>query len=311
MSQAAGILVFAVALLAMVASMLLWTRARTRERQEEVLLRLRAGADSAALAGIVGEEQRINNPLLRWTCHLVWRTGADTEPAMIARWLIAFALLVPVALILMGWMAGLVTIAIVLVITWAVLSRQAARRRAQIIDQLPDFLETVSRVLSAGNSLEEALIASAQEAQDPLRGLFVSVGRQIRLGASVDNVLSEMADIHRLRDLQVMAMAAAINRRYGGSLRDIFRSMVQAIRSRDMAARELRALTAETRFSAVVLAVIPVGIMLYILARNPEYYGDMWADPGGRAMLIGSALMQVAGVVVIWRMIAGVEDGDA
>ena len=28
-------------------------------------------------------------------------------------------------------------------------------------------------------------------------------------------------------------------------------------------------------------------------------------------MLIGSALLQLAGVVVIWRMIAGVEDGEA
>ncbi|WP_043769066.1 type II secretion system F family protein [Algiphilus aromaticivorans] len=311
MSQIAAILVFALALLTMVVAMLLWTRARTRERQEEVLLRLRAGADAAGLAGIGGEVQRVENPLLRWVCHLVWRTGADTDPGMIARWLIAFVLLVPVAIVLMGWLAGLVAILIVLTITWAVLARQAARRRAQIIDQLPDFLESVSRVLSAGNSLEESLIASAQEAHDPLRGLFVSVGRQIRLGASVDAVLAEMAEIHRLRDLQVMAMAATINRRYGGSLRDIFRSLVQAIRSRDMAARELRALTAETRFSAVVLAVIPVGLMLYILARNPEYYSDMWADSGGRMMLIGSALMQVAGVVVIWRMIAGVQDGEA
>lgn len=311
MNQAAAILVFALALIAVVAAMLLWTQARSRERQEEVLLRLRAGADTSSLAGLGTEAQRIDNPFLRWVAHLVWRTGADTEPGMIARWLIAFALLVPVAIVLMGWLAGLVTIAIVLVVTWAVLARQAARRRAKIIDQLPDFLESVARVLSAGNSLEEALIASAQEAQDPLRGLFVSVGRQIRLGASVDAVLSDMADIHRLRDLQVMAMAASINRRYGGSLRDIFRSLVQAIRSRDMAARELRALTAETRFSAVVLAVIPVGIMLYILALNPEYYGDMWADGGGRMMLIGSALMQVTGVFVIWRMIAGVEDGEA
>lgn len=311
MSQVAAILVFALALLTMVAAMLLWTRARTRERQEDVLLRLRAGADAAGLAGIGGEVQRVENPLLRWVCHLVWRTGADTDPGMVARWLIAFALLLPVAIVLMGWLAGLVTILIVLTITWAVLSRQAARRRAKIIDQLPDFLESVSRVLSAGNSLEESLIASAQEAQDPLRGLFVSVGRQIRLGASVDAVLAEMAEIHRLRDLQVMAMAATINRRYGGSLRDIFRSLVQAIRSRDMAARELRALTAETRFSAVVLAVIPVGIMLYILARNPEYYSDMWADPGGRMMLFISALMQAAGVFVIWRMVASVADGDA
>ncbi|WP_290573792.1 type II secretion system F family protein [Algiphilus sp.] len=310
MEQLAPAGVFLLALTAVFGAMWLWTRARSRERQEDMLMRLRAGED-VALAGGSGEEEHIANPLLRWACHLVWRTGADTEPAMVMRWMIAFALLVPVALVLMGWLAGLVMIGIVLVMTWAVLSRQAAKRRARIIEQLPDFLDNVMRVLSAGNSLEEALIVSSQEASEPLRGLFVSVGRQIRLGASVENVLADMAEIHRIRDLRVMSMAASINRKYGGSLREIFRSLIQAIRSRDMAARELRALTAETRFSAVVLAVIPVGLMLYILASNPGYYSDMWVDTGGRWMLIGSAALQAAGVFVIWRMLASVQDGEA
>lgn len=309
MSLLAALGVFLIALMAVIGAMLLWTRASARERQEDVLMRLRAGGDDLAAPAV--EETRIGNPLLRWACHLVWRTGADTEPTMVARWMMAFALLVPVALVLMGVYAGLVVIGVVLVMTWAFLSRQAARRRAQIIDQLPDFLESVTRVLSAGNSLEESLVSSAQEASEPLRGLFVSIGRQIRLGAPVEGVLADMGEIHRIRDLRVMALAAAINRKYGGSLRDIFRSLVQAIRSRDMAARELRALTAETRFSAIVLAVIPVGLMLYILAMNPEYYGDMWADGGGRLMLLGSAAMQAAGVFVIWRMLAGVQDGEA
>ncbi|MBY8965512.1 type II secretion system F family protein [Algiphilus sp.] len=311
MSQLASIGLFLAAVAAVFGAMLLWTRARTRERQEDVLMRLRAGDDAIIAASGFGEDQTISNPVLRWACHLVWRTGAETEPAMVARWMIAFALLVPIALVLMGVLAGLVAIGIVLVMTWAVLSRQAARQRARIIEQLPDFLESVARVLSAGNSLEEALISAAQESNEPLRGLFVSVGRQVRLGASVEGVLADMADIHRIRDLRVMAMAASINRKYGGSLREIFRSLVQAIRSRDMAARELRALTAETRFSAVVLAVIPVGLMLYILARNPEYYTTMWTDTGGRYMLIGSALLQAAGVFVIWRMLSRVQEGDA
>ncbi|MHA7835082.1 MAG: type II secretion system F family protein [Algiphilus sp.] len=311
MSQLASIGLFLAAVVAVFGAMLLWTRARTRERQEDVLMRLRAGDDALIAASGFGEDEAISNPVLRWACHLVWRTGAETEPSMVARWMVAFGFLVPIALVLMGVLAGLVAIGIVLVMTWAVLSRQAARQRARIIEQLPDFLESVSRVLSAGNSLEESLISAAQESNDPLRGLFVSVGRQVRLGASVEVVLADMADIHRIRDLRVMAMAASINRKYGGSLREIFRSLVQAIRSRDMAARELRALTAETRFSAVVLAVIPVGLMLYILARNPEYYTTMWTDTGGRYMLIGSALLQAAGVFVIWRMLAKVQEGDA
>ena len=119
--------------------------------------------------------------------------------------------------------------------------------------------------------------------------------------------MSEAAEVHLLRDLKVIALAAGINRRYGGSLRSIFRSLVQAIRSRDSAQRELRALTAETRFSAMVLALIPTGLTLYILLQNPGYYGSMWADPSGRLTLMFSVFMQLMGIVVIWRMMRSTE----
>jgi tight adherence protein B len=311
MSVLVPFLMFLILLAAALVAMLLWTQAKARERQEDVLLRLRAGGDEALAGTLNGDDERIGNPLLRWTCHLVWRTGAETEPAVVARWLLVFSALVPIALVIFGWQIGLVVLAIILVIAYALLARQAARRRAKIIEQLPDFLEQVTRILSAGNTLEESIIAAAKESPDPLRALFLSVGRQVRLGAPVESVLTDVANIHQVRDLLVMAMAASINRKYGGSLRSIFRSLVQAIRNRDMAAREVRALTAETRFSAVVLAVIPVGICLYILALNPEYYGAMWDSPGGRGMLLVSVLMQLAGVAVIWRMLRGVEDGGA
>ena len=176
------------------------------------------------------------------------------------------------------------------------------------MSQLPGFLESGLRVLQAGNTLEESLALAAVESPEPLKPLFQSVGRQVRLGAPLDQVLAEMADIHRIRDIKVIALAASINRKYGGSLRNVFRSLITAIRSRDAAARELRALTAETRFSAVVLAVIPALLTVYIYFQSQEYYVSMWATTGGRITLILGVALQVIGVFVIYRMMAATED---
>lgn len=295
---------------AVLVSMWLWHQAGLRERQDAVLARLRGDGRHGAPA-IDDDDRRIDNPLLRVACHLVWRTGAEPEPAVVARWLLILAVLVPLALLVLGWRVGLVAVLVGLAIGWALLARQAARQRMRIIAQLPDYLEQVTRILSAGHTLEEALVAAARESPEPVRSLFLRVGRQVRLGAPVEAVLARMADLHRIGDLRVIALAASINRQYGGSLRTVFRSLVQAIRGRESAVRELRALTAETRFSAMVLAVIPVGLCLYILALNPDYYTAIWASGGGRGLLIGSGLLQLAGVLVIWRMLRGVESGEA
>ena len=217
----------------------------------------------------------------------------------------------PLLLLLLGPLAGLLAIGLAIVAVFGVLSRNAARRRAKIVEQLPSFLEATMRILAAGNTLEESLGSAARDSPDPIRPLFISIGRQVRLGASVESVLAEAGEVHRLRDLKVMALAAAINRKYGGSLRGVLKSLISTIRSRDSAARELRALTAETRFSALVLAVIPVTLSFYIFTKNKGYYTGMWADPSGRMFLIASVFLQIGGVAILWRMMNSTGDPDS
>lgn len=284
----------------------LWLLARAgrREKQEDVLLRLRAGDDPQLSLPM----DEVETEWLRPICHFVWRSGSDASPRSIGLGLaviLVLAVLLPLAL---GFFTGVVALAVLLLFGYALLQRQGARRRARILEQLPDFLEAAMRVLGAGNTLEEALQATANDSQDPIRTLFQRVSRQVRLGAPIDEVLSRYADLYALRDLKVLALAASINRRYGGSMRNVIRSLVQSIRNRELAVRELRALTAETRFSAIVLALVPIGMTLYILARNPAYYAEMWASTGGRITLFVTAGLQAAGVYTLWHMLRSVED---
>lgn len=287
----------------------LFVYAGRRERTEEVQLRLRAGDD--AVAATVVTEGQISNPLVRSACHLLWRAGSQAKPASVATGLLVLAAVVPLTLLIAGWVNGVVLLAGAALLGWFILNRQAASRRAKIVEQLPAYLEAVMRVLAAGNTLEEAIASAARETQDPLRSLFVSVGRQVRLGAQVDVVLAEAAEIHQIRDIRVLALAANINRKYGGTLRNVFRSLIQAIRMREAATRELRALTAETRFSAFVLAAIPIAVSGFIFLRNRAYYADMLGTANGKIVLMVAVGLQVAGMLVIWRMMRSASEGES
>lgn len=308
MNLVAGLLYFLAALLLTALAAWLFLSAGRRGRQEKLNLRLRAlGVDDSS-ASFVPDDGQLRNPFLRAVCYALWRSGVDAEPQVVARALWLVLMLVPFALLLLGVLWGGIALIAIAVLIWVWLGRQAARRRALIVSQLPEFLESVIRVLSAGNSVEESFAGSSREAPEPVRGLFQAVGRQIRLGAPMEQVLAETADIYRIRDLKVLALASAINRKYGGSLRNVLKSLINAVRSRDVANRELRALTAETRFSAFMMAIIPVSLSLYILAQNPNYYADIWAQTSGRTMVLLSVFWQIAGIVVIWRMMQSTED---
>jgi tight adherence protein B len=303
----AAIVVFLLAVAMAGSAIGLFLYADIKARRDEVTLRLRAGDTPDAVAR-VSREHLLRNPMLRSASHVLWRSGLDVEPDTVAKVLWVLGALVPLALLILGPFDGLIVLGFIAAFGYGVLRRRAAQRRAKIVSQLPGFLESGLRVLQAGNTLEESLALAAVESPEPLKPLFQSVGRQVRLGAPLDQVLAETAEIYRIRDIKVIALAASINRKYGGSLRNVFRSLITAIRSRDASARELRALTAETRFSAVVLAVIPAALTLYIYFQNQEYYTSMWATTGGRVILIMGVALQVIGVGVIYRMMAATED---
>lgn len=298
-----------VALVAIAGALWLLASARQREEREDVLLRLRAiggGAGDVHVRRIKTSD--IRNPLVRVLTHQFWRAGLQADPGRVRNMLLIALGVAALAAIIGGLLVAVLLVAVALLALYAFLSRRSAARRAAILEQLPDFLDQILRALSAGNSLEESLAEAAREAREPVRDVFMTVSRQVRLGAPVEEALARQGEIHEISDLHVLAMAASVNRQYGGSLRRILKSLIHAIRRRDSAARELRALTAETRLSAAALVFITVGLTVYVLTQNPDYYREMWGQIGTRLMLLASVLLQAVGIVVIYSMVRSSQD---
>jgi tight adherence protein B len=288
----------------------LFLRASDQEQQDDVRLRLRVtGTDEVDTES--SSMRDIRNPLIRSICHLFWRAGSDVAP----RTVLNVLLLVLGIAILLTVIAGLVPAAtitgLVVLVFYVVLAQRASRRRIKAIEQLPSFLEAVIRVLAAGNTFEESLVQAARESPDPIRPIFTSIGRQVRLGAPIDQVLAEAGNIYKIRDLNVIALAASINRKYGGSMRSVLKSLIVAIRQRGSSAKELRALTAETRLSAYILASITVGIFFYLFLSNRQYYDSMLSTRIGTIVLASSAGMVVSGFIVLWRMLKSIDEADS
>lgn len=306
------LVILAGAMSLLLAAAAVWLFARAQSRAGDEALEERIGQTSTGdfvdeLAGM-RHLRRIRNPLTRNVCHQFWGAGIDMRPATANLLIIGFiGLVILVALI--NLLIGLALGAAVLAISVLVLRQRVQARRRQIADQLPDFLEYVMRSLTAGNTLDEALQSAALESVEPCRSLFLSVSRQVRLGASMEETLSEAAAVHQLRALHILALSARVNRRFGGSMRRVIKSLIATIRRQDAASRELKALTGETRFSAYVVAAIPIFISGIMFLINPGYYEPMIASGGGRIAMGVGVVLQMIGLVTIWRMMAALRDG--
>jgi tight adherence protein B len=183
------------------------------------------------------------------------------------------------------------------------LEHRSRLRREAMLAQLPGFVDHVIRGLSVGRTVENTVLLATEQCRPPLRDILERVRVNVELGAHLSEELRQVARIHRLRELQLLALAVHVNQRFGGSARELLQSIVTMIEQRDQAQRELRALTGETRVSAWVLGLLPVSVAAYMLAMNPGYLEVMWLDAGGRKVLLVALGMQCIGAALLWRMV--------
>ena len=118
--------------------------------------------------------------------------------------------------------------------------------------------------------------------------------------------MHDFAEFYEQDELRLFALGLKVNHRYGGNASELLENLIKMIRERDQGARQLRAMTGETRVTAVVLALLPISVAGYFLVTNPTYLVGMWADDSGRWMLIGAFAMQVFGCIALWRMLRSV-----
>ena len=213
---------------------------------------------------------------------------------------------------LLGWMwlrwagAFLLFAGAVLIIGFLFPYLRLRRRQTQITAQVPMFIDQVLRSLGTGRSIEGAIRLATEESKEPLRNILDRVVRATDLGADMPGTLSEAARLHGLREMSLIALAMRISNSYGSSPKEMLQSVVQMIRQRELAQRELAAMTGETRISAWVLSLTPISLAGYMMVMNPSYLQLMLQSPSGETLLFTALGFQVAGVLVLWRMLKSV-----
>jgi tight adherence protein B len=90
-------------------------------------------------------------------------------------------------------------------------------------------------------------------------------------------------------------MAITIQREVGGNLAELLMTVSQTMIARERLRRDVKALTAEGRISAIVLGILPVGLGVVMYTINPKYMGVLFHDPVGQIMLIGAVIVACFG----------------
>jgi tight adherence protein B len=212
------------------------------------------------------------------------------------------------ALNLLLWLGAPLSIALLCALGVAavpifVIRRRQAERLRRVEDQLPEALDYLSRALLAGHSLPMSVELLADECDPPLSLELRKTVDEYNLGLSMDDALGNLMERLPSVDIQFFVSAIQTQSRTGGSLHELLEDLSETIRERMTLKRQVRALTANGRMTAIVLSALPfvvAGTMLYI---NPDYFDLLLKHRLGPTLLAVALCGQVLAYVVIRRIV--------
>jgi tight adherence protein B len=187
----------------------------------------------------------------------------------------------------------------------AILLHRAEKKRNQKFeDDMDGFLVALADSLTAVPNLTEALASLHINLRPPIRDEVSVVLAEVRLGRPIDDALQRMSERIQSSGLDAAVGALILSRRLGGDLPGTLRRIAETIREMARLEGVIKTKTAEGRTQALVIGLMPPGLVLYFEKVNPEWLAPMWNDPIGWLLFGGAAVAEIAALAIIRKIMA-------
>jgi tight adherence protein B len=200
-------------------------------------------------------------------------------------------------------LAAPVAAAVAVLIPAAVVSTARKRRLERLVRQLPEALDLMARGLKVGHPLNVTIASVASEMPDPIGTEFGIIQDQVSYGDTIVDAFADFAERMDLEDVRYLAVSVGIQHGSGGNLARVLQVLSKVIRDRAMMRKKIHAISAEGRFSALILSCLPFAIFAMISMTSPGFYADVQDDPLFMPAMGAILALVVLQAVILYRMV--------
>jgi tight adherence protein B len=182
-------------------------------------------------------------------------------------------------------------------------SRLIKRRQSKFLDEFANSIDVVVRGVKSGLPLNECLNIIARESPSPIREEFKEVVEQQRVGVPLGECFERMMVRMPLPEVNFFAIVISIQQQAGGNLSEALGNLAGVLRDRKRMQAKVKALSAEAKASAGVLACLPFAVMLMVYFSTPGYIKILFTAKMGQFLLLCAAAWMTCGILVMKKMI--------
>jgi tight adherence protein B len=188
---------------------------------------------------------------------------------------------------------------------WAVarvLRARRARYRRAVDGGAAELAAAIADAISGGHSLRAAVTEASCSVAGPAGHELRRAAGELAAGAPTDQALEAMRARVRSERLDAILAACLLQRRVGGDLARLLRESARSMEDQARLEGELRAATAQARFTGLLVVVLPLGGALLAELASPGWLAGLWSS-FLTAWLVGLAIaLQLVAAVLIRRI---------
>ena len=231
------------------------------------------------------------------------REGSEPGAAERRRLLVAGATLAFAAgAFVAGPLAGMIVAAAGPWLVSRLLRARRERYRRALEGGAPAIAIALADALAGGHSLRGAIGQAASGLTGTPGHELRRVSAELALGARTEDALEAMRIRARSHPVDTIVAGALLQRRTGGDLARLLRECARAFEDQARLDGEVRAATAQARFTGLIVVLLPLGGALLAELASPGYLRGL-AGSFLTAWLVGLAVgLQVIAAVAIRRL---------
>lgn len=183
-----------------------------------------------------------------------------------------------------------------------VLRARREHYRQEIARGASEIAAALADALGGGHSVRGAIEEAAPRIAGPPGRELQRAAAELALGAPTEEALEALRDRAQSSEVDAVVAGMLLQRRAGGDLARLLRQSARAFEDQRRLEGEVRAATAQARFTGLIVVLLPVGGALLAELASPGYLASL-ADGFLTAWLVGMSLvMQVIAAVAIRRL---------
>ena len=177
------------------------------------------------------------------------------------------------------------------------------RRVAKFNTNFPDAIELMVRGLRSGLPITETLGIVAQEIGGPVGLEFRTVADKMKIGRTMEAALQDTADRLGTPEFQFFVITLAIQRETGGNLAETLSNLADVLRKRAQMKLKIRAMSSESKASAMIVGSLPFIVFTLVWMINPGYMADFFVDQRLMVAGLGGLIWMSIGVFIMAKMV--------